>query len=479
MTAPSSPSHTVARNTFFLFSAQTVVRLLGFVPVILLANYLGVEGYGVYSFAIAFAALFVPLCDLGIDTLLVREIAANPKERTPLARSALGTKLLLTLASIALIAAAAALQTPDRQRLEILVLAGIFIAFRTFPLTYGAFFRADQRMHIDALFTVSTKVLEVAAVIITMYAGLATRDLFFLLILSGLASTALAVALAHRTGFPTFPMFSQTSRTLLRKGLPFAFTAIAVTVNIQLGTVLLGYLLDERAVGLYRSSFNLVIAFGGFSSAISLALFPAVSQQYRINPPEAVRLTSRAIDMTLLVGLPVAVGGAVLAPHIILLLYSAEFAEAATTLRIIVWWIPIMFMTSVLGYVLAAINRQNVLLVVAIMNAAANVLFTIILVPFLQHNGAALAAVMTEALGFAVSSTVLLRRFGKIFSAGRIVRICFASAFLIPLAFLEQSVHVVILIAMGAVMYAGGLFALRLVTMADVSHALALLKSRS
>jgi len=59
MTRTPSAGRTVARNTVFLFAAQITLRLLGFVPVILLANYLGVEGYGLYNFAIAFATLFI------------------------------------------------------------------------------------------------------------------------------------------------------------------------------------------------------------------------------------------------------------------------------------------------------------------------------------------------------------------------------------------------------------------------------------
>lgn len=45
--------------------------------VIFIARYLGDIGYGKYSFAVAFTALFSVLSDLGLSTLTIRDVAQD------------------------------------------------------------------------------------------------------------------------------------------------------------------------------------------------------------------------------------------------------------------------------------------------------------------------------------------------------------------------------------------------------------------
>jgi O-antigen/teichoic acid export membrane protein len=473
MTRTPSAGRTVARNTVFLFAAQITLRLLGFVPVILLANYLGVEGYGLYNFAIAFATLFLPLCDLGIETLIVREIATHPESREEKGRNALGMKLVLAVATFGLIAAVALVEGSHREHLEILLLAGAVTILRAVPTTLSTLFRAAQRMELEAILVVTQRVFEILAALITVLAGLELTTLMILLCGAGLLSTAFAAVLARRNGFPIRPAFSPAAAvSLIRGGLPFALTGLATTLYMQIGTVIIGYFMSEQAVGIYRSAYNLVFGLSGFAGAISVALFPAVAQQYKENRAEAVRLTSRSISISLLLGLPVATGCMAVAGPIVRLLYHAEFAQAATTLRILTWWIPIMSTTSILGFVLAATNRQNLLLAIAVVNAITNLALNFLLIPLIGYNGAAIASVATETVGLLLLSTVVYKGFGSIYDLPGIIRILAASLLMLPLWFLSNTFGAIPLIITGAAVYAGALLALGAITPEDIRRGL-------
>jgi O-antigen/teichoic acid export membrane protein len=423
--------------------------------------------------------LFLPVCDLGIDTLIVREIAAQPFSRDKTGRNALGMKLILALVAFTLIAGAAFLEGSHRERLDILLLAGAITVLRTFPMTLCALFRAAQRMEIEAVLVVTQRVLEIVAALITVLAGLGISSLMVLLLGAGFLSAIFAFVLAHRNGFPVKPAFSFVdASSLLRGGLPFALTGISVTLYVQIGTVILGYLLGEEAVGLYRSAYNLVFALSGFAAAIAVALYPAVAQQYKYNRAEAVRLSARSLSTSLLLGLPVATGCTALAGPIIGLLYHAEFAQAATTLRILAWWIPIMYTTTVLGHILAAINRQNLLLAISATNAFVNVALNFLLVPSVGYDGAAIAAVATEAIGLFLLSVVVYRGFGRVYDVRGIARIIVASLLILPLWFLSKTIGVIPLIFAGALIYAAALFTLGAVTREDIKRGLRLVFKR-
>ena len=70
----------VAANTFWLMFQRVTGRVISFLLMIYLARHLGSLNFGKFTFASSFVGLFLVLADLGITTLVVREVARD-KER--------------------------------------------------------------------------------------------------------------------------------------------------------------------------------------------------------------------------------------------------------------------------------------------------------------------------------------------------------------------------------------------------------------
>ena len=67
----------IAKNTGVLLASQIVSYIFGFFFVMYTARYLGAEGFGVLSFALAFTGIFGVFADLGLRQLTVREVARD------------------------------------------------------------------------------------------------------------------------------------------------------------------------------------------------------------------------------------------------------------------------------------------------------------------------------------------------------------------------------------------------------------------
>ena len=67
----------IAKNTVVLLVSDIISKALGFFYVMYTARYLGAEGFGVLSFALAFTGIFGVFTDLGLQQLTVREVARN------------------------------------------------------------------------------------------------------------------------------------------------------------------------------------------------------------------------------------------------------------------------------------------------------------------------------------------------------------------------------------------------------------------
>ena len=86
-----------AKNSGLIFVGRGVERLVRIAVVVVLARMLGARGFGVYSFAFAFAEVFAIFTDAGIHTVLVREIAKDRDSAPRLLGSALVLKAAMAI----------------------------------------------------------------------------------------------------------------------------------------------------------------------------------------------------------------------------------------------------------------------------------------------------------------------------------------------------------------------------------------------
>jgi O-antigen/teichoic acid export membrane protein len=68
----------VIRNTGWQFGDSILRMGVGLIVGIWIARYLGPEQFGLFSYALAFVALFSGLATLGLDDIIVREIVRDP-----------------------------------------------------------------------------------------------------------------------------------------------------------------------------------------------------------------------------------------------------------------------------------------------------------------------------------------------------------------------------------------------------------------
>ncbi len=90
----------IAKNTALLSISQILVYILTFFYTIYIARYLGVEGFGVLSFALAFSGIFSIFADLGLNTLTVRELSKNQSLEDNFFGNVSSIKIVLSLITL-------------------------------------------------------------------------------------------------------------------------------------------------------------------------------------------------------------------------------------------------------------------------------------------------------------------------------------------------------------------------------------------
>jgi O-antigen/teichoic acid export membrane protein len=461
------PVRSVARNSVLLFGLQVFARFLNFIATILLANYLGTELFGAYNYALALTTLFVPLADLGMDTFFLREIPRRVREETSqLLGSVLLSKAGITfLVLIFITIVASSLEPVGSERFGYILLAGGVVLLRAYWNTFSSLLRGLDRVQDETWMFALTRILEFAGILAALLSNADLSTVLALMLMMNGVAVVLTIAVVRGRFIPiAIDRRRTTLVAVIRGGLPFALASIFTNIYFHFDTVLLAKMISDHAAGTYRAAYNLVIPLLMVSGAISAAAFPFLSQNFRSQPEVVSRVIRTSIRLLTMVSLPTAIITTFVAPDIIAFLFAPEFAEAATTLAIVIWFLPIGFLTNFFGHALGAMDDQPFVLRVNTVNLSFNVVANIIFIPLYAQTAAAVITVATELIGL----SLLYPRIRKSMSASpepsRFLKMGLAGMLLIPYLLYRPEIHVLLNITIGLVLYGVLLLALRAVT---------------
>ena len=141
----------IAKNTGVLLISQLASYIIGFFFIMYTARYLGVAGFGILSFALAFTGIFGVFSDLGLSTLTVREVARDKS----LAGKYLGNiavmKLILVVVTFGLIALFINLLDYPEQTIMVVYLVALSVIFGAFSGMFNSVFQAYERMEYQSV----------------------------------------------------------------------------------------------------------------------------------------------------------------------------------------------------------------------------------------------------------------------------------------------------------------------------------------
>ncbi len=181
--------------------------------------------------------------------------------------------------------------------------------------------------------------------------------------------------------------------------------------------IALGLLEGDRAAGLYAAPQRVVLFLTAISSMFGAALYPRLSALHAEGREGFERVMSLGFRTMILIGVPIGVGGALVAPALIGAIYAPEYQAGATVFRWLVPSVIPIFANVPFGYALLAAGRQRTYFRASLAGAVTNVVATLVLIPRLHLLGPVVATLITESLVLGVL-IVKSREVGRV-TAGR------------------------------------------------------------
>lgn len=414
-----------------LASSSAANFLLYGLTSILVAKLLGSEHLGRYAAVVASVQMLTSVADLGISSVLLRELSKNRTEEDVAAYlgSSLRLRLRLSVAAYGLLAAVVfGMGYPPTVQAAAFIL-GLTLFLGILSSEMLAVVRAWERMEIDAAVGVFTASLNLGLSYVVLSAGYGIRALACVSVLvsavGGFALLILCHRLVVRLRLGDRPGLDAT---LLHAAWPVGLGSLMYGLYDRVDILFIWKFTTPAETGVYSVAYQLLGVGKLLVGAAASAVVPALSSlAHPSTRPQLLSTTNSAIRMLSVIGGTYVVFAWVLAEPVVVFVLGPSYAEAAVYLRILALSAGIISVGTVFGNLLIACDIPRGYLSLSGLGLALNLGLNAALVPTLGALGAAWATLLTDGLASLTAYLLVCRHLGYIpvvASAGRVAALC-------------------------------------------------------
>lgn len=381
--------------------AEVIALFMTFLFSVVFARYLGVQNYGVYTFAVAFVALFKVFTDLGLNTLLIREISRY-KERTDYFFSnALVIEIFLSWIFVPLTAALAYYLGNEKETVIIILLFAIMQSIETIGWINLSTFNAYEHREYEGLVKIIGKFTAVTAGLIGIFLQLRLVEIAALFVVgSALQLVFNYIVLVKKVVRPRVSINVSTWPGLLKISLPFALTALFFDLYFNVNTIILSYISGDEAVGWYSVAFRVVNLFAIIPTALTGSIWPFFSRMHLTSKERLNKAFSKSVEYLMMLAIPISIGMILIANILLPLIFGEEYTNSVPVMQIISVSLTFLFINYISMFTLGAINKPHLGAISLFTGLIVNISIGIILIPTYGYIGAAVAIAVSEVALF-------------------------------------------------------------------------------
>jgi O-antigen/teichoic acid export membrane protein len=441
MKVSRSSRQVLARNVSLLAGGQLVSWSATLAWTVLVPRKLGAGQIGVYTLSQAATGILLVVVGVGLRPLLVREIAAD-RTRAP---QLIGTSIILRafLSVPALAATLLMLRLAHLSHDETLaVLLGWVICLcLVVPEPILAAFQAIEEMRYLAYSTMLTATTVSLVSIVLALVGVRAVGLLLVAVAMLAISTVLTLVWARGYFHIEWRLSPRLIWELLVESLPYSTFAIFFTLYLWIDSLMLGLMTPSSVLGWYGLPTRLFGSLLVLPVVISTALLPQLVHAHKAGGDALFRKARPAMELLLVVSLPVCVGTILVAKPLVNSLYGRGFSGSIPVLALLALCVPPMYLNIMANQVMIAAKRQVVWTRLMVLASVINPVLNLLLIRHFQASqgngavGAALAMVVTE-LVLAIIALALVRHAFALSSVVRVLKSAAATSVMaVPVVF--------------------------------------------
>lgn len=385
------------QNAGWLICGKIIQMLLSLFIGVWTSRYLGPSNLGLVNYGLTYTTFFASICNLGINSVLVKEIIDNPEKEGTVIGTSLVLRAISSFLSMIVIVGICSLVDNDEPLTVLVVLLCSFgVIFQIFE-TFNYWFQSKLKSKFTAIAIligyIATSVYRVVLMITkqpVQYFALATSiDYFvvgFFLIVSYFANGGKKLSFSWNY-----------AKSLIGRSWHFIIPGLMVSVYSQTDKIMLKQMISETEIGYYSTALTVCNMWCFVLAAIIDSFYPSIMELHKNNNIKQYNKRNKQLyAIVFYVALIVSGLICIFAPLIIDILYGAAYAPSVGPLRIITWYTAFSYLGVARNAWIVSNDKQKYLIWIYLGSAAANVILNILLIPVFGSSGAALASLSAQ-----------------------------------------------------------------------------------
>lgn len=383
-------------NTWWMMFQRIYQMLIQLVVGSLSARYLGPSNYGLINYGSSIIAFFLTVSKLGMDSVVVAEMARSPKKESSYLGTALLMRFIASLLSFFAIWGIVILLEPGNTLLQVVtVLQAIAIIFQSTEVLYF-WFQARLEMKYVTLTTIIA--LTVTAVWrVSLLANSAAVQWFALSssISALVCGVCIVVFFAYKAKFPLSISLSD-GKFIISNSYHFIINGLAVTLYTQLDRIMLGKVVSQEAVGFYSAASTIAVMWEFIPTAIVNSARPLLVKLYDKNEEDFTHKFQLLLLGISVMGIVVGVVFSIFAKPFILILYGKEYYPSIPALGILIWSTSFAMIGTARGVWIVAERKNKYQKYFTLVGAAVNAVLNALVIPFWGITGASVTTLLSQ-----------------------------------------------------------------------------------
>jgi O-antigen/teichoic acid export membrane protein len=388
----------VAYNTIIQVISKVITTVLGLLAVAAMTRYLGTNGFGEYTTIITFLGFFGIMADLGLTLVTVQMISQPGVDEKKVLDNLFSLRFLTAIIFLGA-APVVAWFFPYNHDIKIGIIIAVFsFFFIALNQIFTAVFQKNLRMDKVSIAECAGRVVLVAGTLAAVAGNLG---------LAGILSAIVAGS------FVQFVILSFCSRKFIRLGLAFDFSLwkqvaskswpLAVTIFFNLvylktDTLILSLIKSQSEVGIYGAAYKVIDILTTIPFLFAGVVLPILAADWAKHSHERFRkIFQKSFDLMIIMAVPLVVGTQFFARPVMVLVAGPQFAAAGSVLKILIFAVGFVFLSSFLAHIVIAVDKQRQTILAYIFTAVTSVLGYLYFIPRFSYFGAAAITVYSEA----------------------------------------------------------------------------------
>lgn len=360
------------------------------------ARIFGPIKFGLISYAQSIVTVIVPLMQLGLNSILIKELVDNKdNEGTIMGTSLTMAMIAAPFAILIVILFVAIVNNGSSETIIVCALYSTLLLFQVFELLQYYFFAHYMSKYAAIMVFVAYVIASIYRLLVlfinkSIYLYALSQTLYYLIIALSL------LYFYSKKGGQKLSFNLQTSKKLFNKSKFFLISSLAVTIYTQVDRVLLKNICGDEINGYYVGAITIINMATFIFTAIIDSTQPDLIDKNQKSNEEFEKGMISLYSIVIYLALFMCIFVDIFAPIIVKVMYGLDYLPSIPLLRIITWYGLFSFIGIARNVYIVAKDKQKYLWIISLAGAIFSIIIDYLLIKYFMAIGAAIGAILVQ-----------------------------------------------------------------------------------